>query len=94
MDLDEIRKLTLPVIVIACLIVGYILKSYVPLRNRHIPLLMTILGIALNYLINGYISFAETIIAGALSGLISTGLNQMFAKYINRPNDRNNDKDE
>ncbi|WP_166083405.1 phage holin family protein [Erysipelothrix anatis] len=82
MKFEIVEQLTIPVIVIACLVTGFMLKNYVPLNNKHIPLLMACLGIGINIIINGYISFTETIIAGALSGVISTGLHQIFSKYV------------
>lgn len=95
MNSEIISNLTLPVIVVACLVVGYIIKNYVPLNNKHIPLLMALLGIALNYLINGYISFEETVVSGALSGILATGLHQAFSNYVNKSNDdQSDDSDE
>lgn len=82
MDLNIFKDLTIPIIVISCLIFGYILKNYISLENKHIPLIMALLGIILNIFINGYVSFSSTIVAGALSGLISTGLHQLFSNYI------------
>ena len=45
---------------------------------------MAISGVLINFAINGYIGFTETIVAGSLSGLVSTGLHQLFSQYINK----------
>mgnify|MGYP001385363941 CR=1 FL=1 len=64
------------------LIFGYILKNYIPLDNKHIPAVMAGLGIGLAFVLNGYVSFEVTVLGGALSGLASTGLHQVFHQYI------------
>ncbi|QIK56677.1 holin [Erysipelothrix sp. HDW6A] len=81
--LELLQSNTLPIIVLGCGVVGYILKEYIPLDSKHIPLIMAVLGIVFNIAINGYIGVAETIIAGAVSGLASTGLHQVFKQYFN-----------
>ena len=71
-------------IVIACFIIGFIIKRYIPqIDNRYIPLVMTILGVVGNciyaYTSNNPIDF-NTIVQGAFSGLSSTGLHQLISK--------------
>lgn len=66
-----------------CLCVGYILKHLVPNEgiNRYIPLIMGVLGCALNIWINLSVS-PETLLAGLVSGLASTGAHQVFKQFI------------
>lgn len=83
MDLGFLTEYILPIILGICLCVGYILKNVVPNENvnRFIPLIMGILGVALNVWIN--MSFtAEILLGGLFSGLASTGLHQIFAQLI------------
>lgn len=66
-----------------CLCVGYILKHVVTTDkiNRWIPLIMGVLGVA----VNGWIQAAftpEVILGGLFSGLASTGLHQVFKQLI------------
>lgn len=84
MDLETLKELTLPIVVIGCLIIGYIIKSYDRIDSKHIPLIMSISGIVINLFINGWFDFTSSVISPALSGLISTGLHQLFTQYIHK----------
>lgn len=81
MDLGFIVDMYVPMIVVACLIVGYIFKKWIKdVDNKWIPTIVTILGLVLGGCINGW-TF-EAAISGALSGLASTGLHQLFSQII------------
>ena len=71
-----------PVIVGLCLIVGYLLKHVTGADNRLIPLIVTTLGIALAMWINWPHITPEVILGGAISGLASTGMHQLFKQWI------------
>ena len=84
MDLKFITENFVPVIVVACVIVGYIIKVTPPfakLANNYIPLIVTVLGAILGVIMNGMT--LETIVYGAVSGLASTGLHQVFTQLLN-----------
>lgn len=82
MDLTFLSNYTVIVIVGICLITGYIAKKWIKdLDNKFIPTLVAILGCALNVWITGSIS-PEVILAGAFSGLSSTGLHQVFKQLV------------
>ena len=84
MDLKFITKNFVPVIVVACVIVGYIIKVTPPfakIANNYIPLIVTLLGAVLGVLTNGLT--LEAIVYGAVSGLASTGLHQVFTQLLN-----------
>lgn len=84
MDLNFLQNYTVVVIVGICLITGYIAKKWVKdLDNKYIPTLVSLLGIALNIWIVGGVS-PEVILAGAFSGLASTGLHQAFKQIIDK----------
>lgn len=81
MDLSFITDLYVPIIVVACLIVGYIFKKWVPdVENKWIPTIVTVLGLILAGFTTGWT--IPSLVAGALSGLASTGLNQLFKQII------------
>lgn len=90
MDLNFIAENFVPVIIVACILVGYIIKvtpSFDKLANNYIPLIVTLLGAVLGALINGL--SIEAIVYGAVSGLASTGLHQVFAQLLNiKENDK------
>ena len=84
MDLKFITDNFVPVIVVACVLVGYIIKVTPPfakLANNYIPLIVTLLGAVLGVLANGLA--LEAIVYGAVSGLASTGLHQVFTQLLN-----------
>ena len=84
MDLKFITENFAPVIVVACVLVGYIIKVTPPfakVANNYIPLIVTLLGAILGVLANGMT--LEAIVYGAVSGLASTGLHQAFTQLLN-----------
>lgn len=87
MDLKFITENFVPVIVVACVLVGYIIKATPPfakIANNYIPLIVTVLGAVLGVLTNGMT--LEAIVYGAVSGLASTGLHQVFTQLLNIDN--------
>ena len=80
-----ITEFILPIICIACLCVGYVLKNLIPgtAIDRFIPLIVCVLGILLNIWNFGLITL-EIVVTGAVSGLASTGLYEMFKQLIEK----------
>lgn len=72
-----------PEITIACLVVGFIIKKWIKdVDNRLIPTIVALFGLVLAAASNwGSLTIALAV-GGALSGLASTGLHQMFAQWI------------
>ena len=86
MDLSIINEYMIPIVVVACLIVGYCIKHISWLdkvSNEYIPAVLAVLGAVLGCIANGSITL-ETVVFGALSGLASTGLHQAFTQIINK----------
>ena len=71
-----------------CLCVGYVLKNFVPSDkvNRFIPLLMALLGVAVNVWVNAWAFTPEILLGGMASGLASTGMHQLFKQFIEGKN--------
>lgn len=66
-----------------CLIVGYIIKKWVKdVDNKWIPTIVTALGIVAAIVTNLDGITLNVIVGGAVSGLASTGLHQMFKQWI------------
>lgn len=81
----EFLKDYLVLIVIGiCLCIGYVIKHLIPTDkvNRFIPLIMAVLGVILNVWLNGFAFTPEILLGGLASGLASTGMHQMFKKFI------------
>lgn len=71
------------VVVVACLVLGYLLKhtfDFVP--NKYIPAILAAAGAALNAVVGGV--SVDTIVFGAFMGLASTGLHQAFKNFIEK----------
>lgn len=70
-------------VVLACLILGYIVKKWVnDVSNKYIPTIVTVFGMVLNLAVSGV--SVESAIFGAFMGLASTGLHQAFKQYIEK----------
>lgn len=81
MDISFITDMYVPIIMVACLIVGFIVKKWIhDVEDKWIPTIVTILGAILGFVING--ASIEAIVAGAVTGLASTGLHQLFKQLI------------
>ena len=71
-----------PVIVGLCLVAGYVLKHITGADNRFIPLVVTVLGMALAVWMHWPAITPEVLLGGAVSGLASTGMHQLFKQWI------------
>lgn len=94
MDLSFLQSFCIPTIVGICLYVGYVIKhslTFIP--NKHIPLIMALLGLVLNIFINSGFT-ADIILGGLFSGLASTGIHQTFKELIQDKDDQNNQDDQ
>ena len=83
MDINFLTGYAVPLIVGICLCIGYIIKNVLPddRVNKYIPLLMGVLGVIINFWINGTFT-AEILLGGLFSGLASTGLYEMFRNLV------------
>ena len=83
MDFTNLTEYFVLVVVVACLIVGYIIKkSFNFIPNKYIPTILAVLGAVLNAIVSGI--SVETIVYGALMGLASTGMHQAFTRFIEK----------
>lgn len=86
LSLDFITNYLVITVLVACLITGYILKKWIKdVDNKYIPTILAIEGAVLNCILCNAIG-VEIIIAGALSGLASTGLHQAFKQIVENKN--------
>lgn len=83
MTMEMIDKMLIPMIVVACLCIGYVLKNWMPTDNKWIPTILLILGAA-----SGIILFGvdyEGVVKGMVSGLAAVGLHQAFKQHLQLP---------
>ena len=81
MDFTQLTQYFVLVVMIACLVVGYIIKtSFDKIPNKYIPTILAIVGAVLNAIVSGL--SVNSIVYGALMGLASTGLHQAFTRFV------------
>lgn len=83
MDFAMLTEHFVLVVVVACLVVGYVIKhaSFMKwLPNNDIPIVLAVVGAVLNAFVSGF--SVESIVYGAVMGLASTGMHQMFKNWI------------
>lgn len=93
MDFSILSDYFVVVVVVACLVVGYIIKSsldFIP--NKYIPTILAVFGAVLNAIVSGL--SVESIVYGAVMGLASTGMHQAFRQYIENNKIELNDGEE
>ena len=81
MDFSQLTQYFVLVVMIACLVVGYIIKtSFDRVPNKYIPTILAIVGAVLNAVVSDV--SVESVVYGALMGLASTGLHQAFTRFV------------
>lgn len=83
MDFTILTEHFVLVVLVACLVVGYVIKhasflKWVP--NSDIPVILGVVGAVLNAVVTG--ASVEAIVYGAVMGLASTGLHQGFKAFV------------
>lgn len=83
MDFTALTEHFVLVVVVACLVLGWIIKhasflKWIP--NNDIPVVLAVIGAVANAAVSG-ISF-DNIVYGAVMGLASTGFHQAFSRFI------------
>ena len=90
MDLGFLTEYCVPVILAACLVVGYCIKhiSWLDkISNQYIPAIMAVLGLVLSIPVTlsaGDAITVQSLVGGAVTGLASTGLHQAFKIFIEK----------
>ena len=84
--MDFLNSYLVLIVVGICLCIGYVIKHLIPTDkvNRFIPLIMAVLGVALNVWLNGFAFSPEILLGGLASGLASTGMHQLFKQFIEK----------
>lgn len=83
MDFTMLTEHFVLVVMVACLVIGYVVKHATFLKwipNNDIPVILAVVGAVLNLAVSGV--SIESAVYGALMGLASTGLHQAFTKWI------------
>ena len=81
-DMSFFNSIAMPLVIAACLIIGFILKKWVKdVDNRYIPTILALFGAVLACMVQDTVS-VEVLVAGSFSGLASTGLHQAFRQIL------------
>lgn len=86
MDLEFIVDLYIPIVMVICLCVGFVIKKFAPADNKFIPLILMILGAVIACIYCGGFSI-DHVAAGMVTGLASVGLHQVFKQLIEPDDD-------
>lgn len=86
------KDLIMPMVLAGCLVVGYLLKNFAPGDNKWIPLIVTCLGAVFACLSTMTVEF-NTIVAGAVTGLASTGFHQLLKETFGLDGTKKYDRD-
>lgn len=87
MDLNMLSEYLVFVVMLGCLVIGYLLKNsniFKFVNNKDIPVILAVVGLVLNLFVSGF--SINSAVYGAAMGLMSTGLHQAFKKYIEKKN--------
>ena len=83
MDFAILTEHFVLVVMVACLVVGYVIKhaSFMKwLPNDDIPVILAVVGAVLNLLVSGL--SVESAVYGAVMGMASTGMHQAFKNWV------------
>ena len=69
-----------------CLAIGYIIKHFLPMDNKWIPLIMGGLGVLINVWVNAWGFTPEVLLGGLASGLAATGAFEMVRNLVGSEN--------
>lgn len=95
MDFTVLTEHFVLVVMVACLVIGYIIKHATFLKkipNDDIPVILAVFGGLLNLLVGGL--SVESAVYGAVMGLSSTGLHQAFTRFVENSGNAKTNKNE
>ena len=87
LDFASLSEYFVLVVIVACLVMGYIIKHATFLKwipNDDIPVILAVIGIIVNLIASGV--SLESVVYGAVMGLASTGLHQGFKNFVENSN--------
>lgn len=87
MDLNMLTEHFVLVVMVACLVIGYIIKHatfFKWINNNDIPVILAVFGAITNSIVSGL--SVESVVYGAVMGLASTGFHQAFTKFVEKSN--------
>lgn len=82
--MDILNDYIVPVVLVICLCIGYVMKNLVPTDkvNRYIPVTVAVVGVVISVWNAGWSVTPATVVTGLVSGLASTGMHEAFRNFI------------
>lgn len=78
--IENLDNFVIPIIVVACMCIGYVMKKWLPTDDKWIPTTLLILGAVSGILVCG-LSY-EGVAMGMLSGVAAVGIHQVFHQHF------------
>ena len=76
----NLENYLIPIIVIGCMCVGFVMKKWLPTDDKWIPTVLLVIG-ALSGLILFGVDY-EGVVKGMVSGLAAVGFHQLFKQHL------------
>lgn len=82
MNLDFVFDHFVPIVLVACLVIGYIIKKSLDMiPNKYIPLILAAAGAFISCVAGSGLTL-DNVVYGAVTGLASTGMHQAFTRLV------------
>ena len=82
--MEALSEYIVVIVMAICLAVGYIIKHFLPMDNKWIPLIMGVLGIVINIWVSGWAFTPQILLGGLASGLAVTGAFELIKNMAGR----------
>ena len=82
--MEALSEYIVVIVMAICLAVGYIIKHFLPMDNKWIPLIMGVLGIVINIWVSGWAFTPQILLGGLASGLAGTGAFELIKNMAGR----------
>lgn len=83
MNIQFNEEWIIPIITAFCFVIGYVMKKWLPADDKYIPTVVTVIGAVAGFFFFG--QTFESLVCGAISGVASTGVHQIFKQYLKLP---------
>ena len=82
MNLEFVFEHFVPIVLVDCLMIGYIIKKSLDIiPNKYIPMILAVAGAFISCVEGGGLTL-DNVVYGAVTGLASTGMHQAFTRLV------------
>lgn len=83
-ELTVLQQYVVPMTIAFCLVVGQLMKQVPKIHNKHIPLIVALLGLLFNIWVNNLNITPLVVLQGLASGLASTGTFELIKGILKK----------